>query len=685
MSTADSQPPKIPRTGPIASDRLDSWKEIAAYLNRDVRTVQRWEETAGLPVCRLTEGRVKGSPVYAYKSELEKWLRQSVPTSLETEPQSLPTASSGWSPRRVAWVVLLVLGLAAAGAAVWRLARSSPSTQKYHAKKLTKELGLSQYPSVSPDEQYVVFSWNGKKQDNFDLYITHRDGGEPRRLTDNPALDGWPVWSPKGDTIAFARYFFGTPRAEIWTVPANGGGEDKIGDFRLPAQSGTEVEYFPAMCWTPDSRFLIGPDSSAGPNAPTRLVLKDIHAHEDRPLVTPVAGSAGDRCPAITPDGRRLAFLRSTKGRVRNVYYVPLGADYRPRGEPIQLTDEPSGAANPMWKGDEVLYVTIRDGARTLWRVSYDDPLHPRLVESVGPIGSTLAISQCGKTLVYSDDAARENIWRLDLAGGKDVTPTMSTRANDRQPEFAPDGRQIAIVSDREGQPQIWVFPSESGRPISLPPILGSQPSTPHWSPDSEQIAYQCENQGNDDVCTIPAKGGKVHTVTNNRARDISPSWSLDGQWVYFTSNRSSSYQVWKAPANGTDADAQQLTRGGGLHPVESVNGNVYFARETSPATVWQIPRGGGEEKRVGDFEILGCGSQNFAVGSEGIYYTSTTDPEHWFEVWLYKFATGKSNLIQRIKKRYKSGLSVSPDGRWSLFAAFDVLGGDLYLVENFR
>ncbi len=54
-----------------ASDRLDSWKEIAAYLKRDIRTVQRWEENEGLPVRRHLHRR-QGS-VYAYKLELDAW------------------------------------------------------------------------------------------------------------------------------------------------------------------------------------------------------------------------------------------------------------------------------------------------------------------------------------------------------------------------------------------------------------------------------------------------------------------------------------------------------------------------------------------------------------------------------------------------------------------------------------
>src|SRR5579863_6699750 len=56
---------------PGPEGRLDSWKEIAAYLKRGVRTVQRWEHTSGLPVHRLDLDRQ--SSVFAYKTELDAW------------------------------------------------------------------------------------------------------------------------------------------------------------------------------------------------------------------------------------------------------------------------------------------------------------------------------------------------------------------------------------------------------------------------------------------------------------------------------------------------------------------------------------------------------------------------------------------------------------------------------------
>jgi TolB-like protein/Flp pilus assembly protein TadD len=56
-------------------DRLDSWKEIASYLKKEVRTVQRWEKNLHLPVRRLTQG--KQGTVFAYKTDLDAWWQES--------------------------------------------------------------------------------------------------------------------------------------------------------------------------------------------------------------------------------------------------------------------------------------------------------------------------------------------------------------------------------------------------------------------------------------------------------------------------------------------------------------------------------------------------------------------------------------------------------------------------------
>src|SRR6202035_3680094 len=74
QENAMGEPPSgTPPSERTPEDRLDSWKEIAAYLNRDVTTAQRWEKREGMPVHRHVHDK-RGS-VYAVGSELDAWLQ----------------------------------------------------------------------------------------------------------------------------------------------------------------------------------------------------------------------------------------------------------------------------------------------------------------------------------------------------------------------------------------------------------------------------------------------------------------------------------------------------------------------------------------------------------------------------------------------------------------------------------
>src|SRR6266849_3272717 len=90
-------PPDIPASGatlgpegsPPSGKKLDSWGEIATYLGREVRTVQRWERTEGLPVRR--HEHKKKSTVYAYTGELDAWIKQ-------RQPKDDPEADAAFVP-----------------------------------------------------------------------------------------------------------------------------------------------------------------------------------------------------------------------------------------------------------------------------------------------------------------------------------------------------------------------------------------------------------------------------------------------------------------------------------------------------------------------------------------------------------------------------------------------------------
>jgi hypothetical protein len=100
-----------------SESRLNSWKEIAAYLNRDVRTVQRWEKTERLPVHR--HAHEKQSSVYALQSELDAWLAE--------RSASPPAINRRKSRRTIAWSAATALGLGLVVFLGWRSQQPSGS------------------------------------------------------------------------------------------------------------------------------------------------------------------------------------------------------------------------------------------------------------------------------------------------------------------------------------------------------------------------------------------------------------------------------------------------------------------------------------------------------------------------------------------------------------------------------
>jgi TolB-like protein len=108
-------------------ERLESWKEIAAYLRRDVRTVQRWEQTDGLPVRRLK--RAQRPIPYAYKAELDAWWTSRSENGALTAKQDARRETPASYKRQLVVATAALLVTVAIAGAYWvirpRLSRGS--------------------------------------------------------------------------------------------------------------------------------------------------------------------------------------------------------------------------------------------------------------------------------------------------------------------------------------------------------------------------------------------------------------------------------------------------------------------------------------------------------------------------------------------------------------------------------
>ena len=219
----------------MTSDRLDSWKEIAAYLNRSVRTVTRWEREEGLPVHRHLHS--KSGSVYAYKAELEDWWKS---RGVSVDTSGSEGQSSRFRSARRPWIVAsTVVVLLALSAIVWLSGGRRPSLPDSREVPLTTYPGVEGPPSLSPDGNQVAFEQSG------DIFVKQVDGEALVQLTTTGLLESAPAWSPDGRQIAFTREGQG-----IFVISPLGGAERKVADTRVPLLLKT-------IAWTPDSRSLV--------------------------------------------------------------------------------------------------------------------------------------------------------------------------------------------------------------------------------------------------------------------------------------------------------------------------------------------------------------------------------------------------------------------------------------------
>jgi Tol biopolymer transport system component len=530
---------------------------------------------------------------------------------------------------------------------------------------LTSYPGLEILPAFSPEGDRVAFMWNGENHDNWDIYIKLVGQDGVQRLTNHPAADWSPAWSPDGKQIAFVRRDLDAGTSQLTVMPAIGGPERSI--LRSPLIRNISVwnQLGRLVAWHPDNEHLIVTHAQEA-GQPFFLYAVSTRTGQVRRLTYSDTKIDGDMDPAVSADGRRLAFRRKIQGWNSDTYIGPLTPSLEAVKDPILVGRR---MFSPAWTHDGREVVMVDSPTRPgLWRVSGHHDTPRRVQEPVE--AAFPAVSPAGNRIAFSVVKVKLDIWQARLQGDPQAKPLIASTYLDLVPDFSPDGRRIAFASHRSGNAEIWVCNRDGSNAVQLTNHKSVEADCPSWSPDGLKIAYHANQDGYRDVFVIDANGGAPRRLTHREGLDVAPSWSRDGQWIYFTSERSGERCVWKIPLLG--GEAVQVTAGS--YAQESVDGKTLFVDDGR--ALWTMPVAGGRRSQL---LPRSWANANFEVREQGIYLLGNR------ALSFYDFKSKAVRKVFATPEPTSWGLSVSPDGNTVLFAQRAREEADIMIMGEFR
>src|SRR5262249_47292919 len=428
--------------------------------------------------------------------------------------------------------------------AVLAVALTAPGAARAAGARLTIDALLDirhpSSPAFSPDGRRLAFVWERAGVQN--LFVV--DGIEaeprpPRAVTQFTAgAVESPFWSPDNRSIFFVR------DGDLWSVTADGGA--------APTAVWTTKEAEGDVALSPDGTRVAFVRS-------TRAGIPEWHGAEGAGFIRALAGgpeqrvSAGDgvaSSPSWSPDGRRIVYT---------------------------LTPAEARSDAPDYSGAKLAFKRVDHGAARAVVVPATGGAPVALPPSPGwgPSPHWLDAPRLVMTRVADEGKARE-ILVGDVATGQTRVLYREEDALFWSLDFiapeafpSPDGRKVAFVSDRDGWDHLYVVSTDGGEPAPL--TRGTfEVRSPVWSPDGQRIAFDA-SEANDPgirrvmVATLGADGrtARLARVTEGRGTNVGPAWSPDGRTVvYQHADAQASADLFRAvvPPEGRPGSPTRLT-----------------------------------------------------------------------------------------------------------------------------
>lgn len=549
---------------------------------------------------------------------------------------------------------------------------------------LTSLVGSERYPAISPDGNFTAFTWDGDQLKNDDIYIQQTSVSKLLRITTDPASDIQPTWSRDGQYLAFLR------------------GERNIGEqYRLiivPVFGGREREVAKVsggLDWSPDGRYLaVTRITDARGRAGIFKIAVNGEAQQQITQPSPI-GNSFDSSPRFSPDGQNIAFLRRKNDEESDIFIASVS-----NGQIRQLTRENKNIQDGSlhWDGDgkTLYFISVGSGQWTLAQIGLTDKspkyfsqfVLPRNAYTLNRRAVTYSINSRENLIAFANELEDDRIDIQDLRRASAKPCSINSTRSDTTPQLSPDGSRLVFTSTRSGSSELWHALADCTQLQQLTNFAESITGNPRWSPDGTKIVFDHLKSDRSDVYVINAGDIVPRKITDSTGNNTMPFWSPDGEWIYFTSNRSLPNhfnQIWKIRATGgTATQVSKADDAEKWRPQATVDGkSLYFVRNNQ---LWQLEISTGQEWPIQELANLQFNC-NWEVSGDGIYYYQNSAVLRSV-IYKLEFTTRKVSQIALIDGELASNqpsLSISGKGeRFAVSTAYLRLC-DINLMHNWK
>jgi Tol biopolymer transport system component len=476
--------------------------------------------------------------------------------------------------------------------------------------QLTRDTGLTIDPALSPDGKLLAYASDRSGNGNLDIWVRQVGGGEPTRVTQDPANEREPTFSPDGTMIAFRSDTEGSGRGyltdgTIYVVSSLGGSPPRkiasAGQRPRFSPDGTQIAYWSGEFGGGAAAFFM--------RGFCRIFVVATAGGAPRQLRADFVGAA---YPVWAPDGQHVLFLgnrieKPVHEESIDWWVTPLDQGPAIATDAVKATREEklSGpsigyrwALSPsVWdaRSNTLVFSAGSGDSTNLWRIG----VSARTWKATGRperLTSSSAIEQDPSMVSVADGTVRvafasrgesSDIWSLPIEAetGRvtgDAHPLTRDSAADLLPSLSADGRKLVFISTRSGRPEIWIKDLTTGEDTALTASRGEK-FTPIFSPDGKSVSFV--DQGI--LYLTPSAGGAAEMIGEDGG--IVTDWSSDGKYLFgntedhrlFLIDVASRRRIELLPIKGRWFASRRFSKDGRW---------IWFAEDASPLRLLKAP-----------------------------------------------------------------------------------------------